>query len=111
MARHRTVPTRAGWRARSAPQSQSRSGTARRRRLIPRPGVMLVVVALLMFSCLLMVHGLASSEVGVDPPAAVPAAAATDEVPRTVTDGGPVVDTRGGPEPRSARDAGPDRSR
>ncbi len=62
---------------------------------------MLVVVALLMFSCLLLVHGLASSEVGVDPPAAVPAAAAMDEVPRTVTDGGPVVDVRGA-EPRSA---------
>jgi cellulose synthase/poly-beta-1,6-N-acetylglucosamine synthase-like glycosyltransferase/peptidoglycan/xylan/chitin deacetylase (PgdA/CDA1 family) len=69
--------------------------------VIPRPGVVLVVIALLMFSCLLMVHGLASSEVGVDPPAAVPAAAAMDEVPRTLTDGGPVVDTRG-PQPRSA---------
>ncbi|HEY2220564.1 MAG TPA: bifunctional polysaccharide deacetylase/glycosyltransferase family 2 protein [Actinomycetospora sp.] len=54
-----------------------------------------------MFSCLLLVNGLASSEVGVDPPAAVPSAAAMDEVPRTVTDGGPVIDTRG-TEPRSA---------
>ena len=99
MGRHSTAPTRAGWRARSAPQPPS--GAARRRRLIPRPGVLLVVVALIMFGCLLMVNGLASSEVGVDPPAAVPAAAAMDEVPRTVTDGGPVVDTRG-PEPRSA---------
>ncbi|MCD2198130.1 bifunctional polysaccharide deacetylase/glycosyltransferase family 2 protein [Actinomycetospora endophytica] len=54
-----------------------------------------------MFSCLLLVHGLASSEVGIDPPAAVPSAAAMDEVPRTVTDGGPVVDTRGA-QPRSA---------
>jgi cellulose synthase/poly-beta-1,6-N-acetylglucosamine synthase-like glycosyltransferase/peptidoglycan/xylan/chitin deacetylase (PgdA/CDA1 family) len=72
-----------------------------RRRLLPRPGVLLVVVALLMFSSLLLVHGLASSEVGIDPPAEVPTAAAMDEVPRTVTDGGPVVDTRGA-APRSA---------
>ncbi len=72
------------------------------RRLAPRPGVLLVVVALLMFSCLLLVHGLARSQVGVDATGAAPTSAAMDEVPSTVTDGGPILDTRG-PVPASAR--------
>jgi cellulose synthase/poly-beta-1,6-N-acetylglucosamine synthase-like glycosyltransferase/peptidoglycan/xylan/chitin deacetylase (PgdA/CDA1 family) len=99
VARHTAAPTRAGWRAR--PSSGPRARGPRRRRYLPRPGVVLVVVALLMFGCLLLVNGLAHSEVGVDPEGVVPEAAAMDEVPRTVTDGGPVLDTRG-PEPRSA---------
>jgi cellulose synthase/poly-beta-1,6-N-acetylglucosamine synthase-like glycosyltransferase/peptidoglycan/xylan/chitin deacetylase (PgdA/CDA1 family) len=100
VASHRAVPTRQGWRAR--PSSGPRPSGTGRRRFLPRPGVVLVVVVLVMFACLLLVNGLAHSEVGVDAEGGMPvASAAMDEVPRSVTDGGPVLDTRG-PEPRSA---------
>ena len=72
------------------------------KRLAPRPGVLFIVVALLMFSCLLLVHGLARSQVGVDATGAVPTEEAHDEVPPAITDGGPVVDARGA-TPVSAR--------
>ncbi|WP_433786183.1 bifunctional polysaccharide deacetylase/glycosyltransferase family 2 protein [Actinomycetospora sp. CA-101289] len=83
MARHRATP-------------------APRRRLAPRRGVVLVVVALTMFSCLLLVHGLARSQVGVDAAGAVPGTEAIGQVPPAILDGGPVVDARG-PTPVSAR--------
>ncbi|WP_312030181.1 bifunctional polysaccharide deacetylase/glycosyltransferase family 2 protein [Actinomycetospora sp. TBRC 11914] len=99
MARHSAAPSRAGWRAR--PASSGPRGP-RRRRWLPRPGVVLVVVALVMFGCLLLVNGLAHSEVGVDAEGGkVTDTTNMDEVPRSVTDGGPVLDTRGA-EPRSA---------
>lgn len=82
---HRAPTTDSGW-----------------RRLRPRPGVLLVVVALLMFGSLLLVHGLARSQVGVDATGAHPGAQAHDEVPAAITDGGPVVDARGA-TPVSAR--------
>ncbi len=82
---HRAVATGRGW-----------------KRLAPRPGVLFIVVALLMFSCLLLVHGLARSQVGVDATGAVPTEEAHDEVPAAITDGGPVVDARGA-TPVSAR--------
>ena len=55
-----------------------------------------------MFSCLLLVHGLARSQVGVDSSGAVPTAEDHDEVPAGITDGGPVLDARGA-NPVSAR--------
>lgn len=63
----------------------------------PRPGVLLVAVALLMFVSLLLVNGLASSEVGADAVSERPNAAAMDAVPPGISRGGPVIDTRGAP--------------
>jgi peptidoglycan/xylan/chitin deacetylase (PgdA/CDA1 family) len=79
-----------------------RAAPAPRRRLAPRRGVVLVVVALTMFSSLLLVHGLVRSQVGVDAAGAVPGAESIGEVPPAILDGGPVVDARG-PTPVSAR--------
>ncbi|GAA4773022.1 glycosyltransferase [Actinomycetospora chlora] len=67
-----------------------------RHRWVPRRGVVFIVVALMMFSCLLLVHGLAGSQIGVDA-AAHPDAEATDGVPPAITAGGPVIDARGAP--------------
>ncbi|MEJ2887963.1 bifunctional polysaccharide deacetylase/glycosyltransferase family 2 protein [Actinomycetospora aeridis] len=75
---------------------------AARRRLLPRRGVLFVVVAMLMFSCLLVVDGLARSQVGVDAVAQTTAPDVTDGVPAAITDGGPVIDARGA-TPASAR--------
>ncbi|GLZ46973.1 bi-functional transferase/deacetylase [Actinomycetospora sp. NBRC 106375] len=73
-----------------------------RRPWLPRRGVVLVVIALTMFGCLLLVDGLARSQVGVDAGGAVPEVDATDGVPPAITDGGPVIDARGA-NPTSAR--------
>ncbi|MFC5140690.1 bifunctional polysaccharide deacetylase/glycosyltransferase family 2 protein [Actinomycetospora rhizophila] len=74
----------------------------RRRRLLPRRAVVFVVVALTMFSCLLIVDGLARSQVGVDAVSESTEPGATDGVPASITDGGPVIDARGA-VPASAR--------
>ncbi|MDD7941969.1 bifunctional polysaccharide deacetylase/glycosyltransferase family 2 protein [Actinomycetospora lutea] len=84
MARHRTAVTQP------------------RRRVLPRPAVVFVAVALMLFSCLLVVDGLARSQVGVDAVAEDTAPGATDGVPAAITDGGPVIDARGA-TPASAR--------
>nr|WP_133829493.1 bifunctional polysaccharide deacetylase/glycosyltransferase family 2 protein [Actinomycetospora succinea] len=55
-----------------------------------------------MFSCLLVVDGLARSQVGVDAVAQDTSPDATDGVPPAITDGGPVIDARGA-APASAR--------
>lgn len=74
---------------------------AARRRLLPRPGIVLVVVALVMFACLLVVSGLARSEIGTDETYAGRDGGPAGEVPRSVSAGGPVIDARG-PAPLSA---------
>ncbi|MEJ2862419.1 bifunctional polysaccharide deacetylase/glycosyltransferase family 2 protein [Actinomycetospora flava] len=76
--------------------------TTNRRRILPRPGVVFVVVGLLLFSCLLVVDGLARSQVGVDAVTQTTEPSATDGVPPAITDGGPVIDARGA-IPASAR--------
>ncbi|MDD7931021.1 glycosyltransferase [Actinomycetospora straminea] len=55
-----------------------------------------------MFGCLLVVNGLARSEVGVDATGGHASAGTHDEVPAAITGGGPVVDARGA-TPVSAR--------
>ncbi|GLZ46997.1 hypothetical protein Acsp06_31820 [Actinomycetospora sp. NBRC 106375] len=74
----------------------------RRRRGLPRSGVVFVVVGLLLFSCLLVVDGLARSQVGVDAFTETTEPDPTDGVPPAITDGGPVIDARGA-TPASAR--------